>query len=431
MGRGMNTYLNRELSWLKFNERVLEEAESESVPLCERLTFASIYQSNLDEFFMVRVGSLADQMLLSREMRDNKTHMTAEELMLPTGFEGRLTYQNADRVRAEVLATDESDIVDTGLIRTGEQRCTVKLLGGHFKGQTVEAVNRLNGSLAQDKLFAPGDVAFVTVSHSGGAISVVSMTDHYRLDKEALLAGLFLLLLVLFAGWTGVRAILSFVDTILLMWKVLVPCLLRGWNPVWLALAIVLLLTTLILSLIYGFDRRCLAAVSGAALGIAVTAVLGVVFTNLFRIHGAVMESSESLLYAGYQNLDLTKIFMASIFLGSSGAVMDLSVDICSAVYEVVQKRPDIGAREAIFSGFAVGRAACGSTTTTLLLAYSGSYIALLMVFMAQGTPVEFILNYKYVAAEIVHTIVGSFGLVTVAPLTAITSGLLLTRRNA
>ena len=108
---------------------------------------------------------------------------------------------------------------------------------------------------------------------------------------------------------------------------------------------------------------------------------------------------------------------------------MDLSVDICSAVYEVVQKKPGIRAKEAIASGFAVGRAACGSTTTTLLLlAYSGSYIALLMVFMAQGTPVELMLNYKYVAAEIVHTIVGSFGLVTVAPLTAITSGWLLTR---
>lgn len=72
-------YMNRELSWLKFNERVLEEAESEKVPLCERLSFVSIYQSNLDEFFMVRVGSLIDQMNLSKDIRENKTNMTPKE----------------------------------------------------------------------------------------------------------------------------------------------------------------------------------------------------------------------------------------------------------------------------------------------------------------------------------------------------------------
>lgn len=74
-----NIYMNRELSWLKFNERVLEEAENSEVPLCERMNFVSIYQSNLDEFFMVRVGSLQDEMLVNRKIRDSKTKMTSEE----------------------------------------------------------------------------------------------------------------------------------------------------------------------------------------------------------------------------------------------------------------------------------------------------------------------------------------------------------------
>ena len=105
---------------------------------------------------------------------------------------------------------------------------------------------------------------------------------------------------------------------------------------------------------------------------------------------------------------------------------MDLSVDITSAVNEVVQKKPGIGWKEAARSGMNVGRAAMGTMTTTLLLAYSGGYIALLMTFMAQGTPLDCIFNYKYVSAEILDTVVGSFGLVTVAPFTAFTSAVLL-----
>ena len=347
---------------------------------------------------------------------------------LPTGYEGALLYQEAERCTARVVATDDSTIVDTGLVRSGEQRCTLELLDGAFAGQTVTGVNMLNGSLEQDKLFAPGDKAMVVVSHDGDTITNVTMSDHYRLGWEGLLAVLFALFLILFAGRTGIRAIASFVLTVLTLWKVLVPLYLKGFNPIWVGLVITLFLTVLIIALVYGFDRRCASAVSGACLGILVTCVLGIAFTNLFRIHGAVMAYSESLLYAGYQHLNLTQIFMASIFIGASGAVMDLSVDITSAVYEVVEKRPDISRWEAARSGMNVGRAAMGTMTTTLLLAYSGGYVARLMVFMAQGTPVDNILNYKYVASEIIHTVVGSFGLVTVAPFTALTSGFLLAK---
>lgn len=351
-------------------------------------------------------------------------------LFLPTGYEDAVIYKGTERCSAEVVSVDDSKIISTGLIKSGEQSCRVRFEGGMFQGQEAEGVNMLTGSLQTDKIFVPGDRVLVVISHKGEEILSVNLIDHYRIDKEAILAGCFVVLLFVFAGVSGIRAILSFVLTVLTIWKVLVPAYLNGMQPVLLGLGIVLFLTIMIITLVYGFDRRSFAAVSGSFLGILTTCVLGMIFTDAFRIHGAIMTNSESLIYSGYEHLNLTQIFMASIFIGASGAVMDLAVDITSAVQEVVLKKPDITKKEAIFSGMTVGRAAMGTMTTTLLLAYSGGSIALLMVFMAQGTPLDNILNYKYISSEILDTLVGSFGLVTVAPFTALTSGLVLAGRK-
>ena len=351
-------------------------------------------------------------------------------MAIPTGYEDALIYKGTERAVGKVVEVDDSAIVTSGLIQSGEQTCRLSIENGIFKGKTLEGVNFLSGSLEKDKIYKEGDKALLTISYKDKEIKSVVMSDHYRLDKEVILLGIFAILLIVFAGKNGFQAILSFAITVLTIWKVLIPCYLKGFSPVWTGVIITFVLTVVIIFFVYGFDKRTLSASLGSLLGVVTTCILGIWFTDLFKIHGAVMQNAESLLYSGYQNLDLTAIFMSGIFIGASGAMMDLSVDITSAVWEVVQKKPTIRAYEAILSGLRVGRAAMGTMTTTLLLAYSGGYIALLMVFMAQGTPVDHILNYKYVAAEILDTVVGSFGLVTVAPFTAVVAGVLLTKRK-
>lgn len=351
-------------------------------------------------------------------------------LLIPTGYEDAAIYKQSEKCVAKVIAVDDSAIISSGLIKSGEQSCTLLILTGKFKGETTEGYNLLSGSLESDKIYKAGDKALVLISHKDGKILSTNMVDVYRINKELLLAAVFIVFLIAFAGKTGLYAILSFVITILSIWKILVPCCLKGINPIWISVLIVAALTFIIIVFVYGFDKRSLVATLGSLLGTITTCILGICFTDYFQIHGAVMSYSETLLYCGYSSLNLTQIFMSSIFIGASGAMMDLSVDITSAVYEVVQKKPEIRPLEAIKSGFNIGRAAMGTMTTTLLLAYSGGYLALLMTFMAQGTPIINILNYKYVSAEILQTIVGSFGLVTVAPFTAIVAGLLLTKKN-
>ena len=351
-------------------------------------------------------------------------------IFLPTGFEGALQFKDVEKCKVLVEEVDNSSLIDTGLIRTGQQICKVRFLTGRFEGQTSFGWNMLGGSLSQDKLFRPGDKAQAVVHHDEGEIISINLIDYYRLDGELVLAIAFALFLICFARGVGLRSVLSFVITILVLWKILVPLFLKGYNSIFVGLVAVAIMTFVILLFVYGLDKRLLSSFFGSMSGIIFAMILSIICSKAFHIHGAVMANSEALLYSGFADLNLTQIFMASVFIGASGSVMDLSVDITSAVSEVVRNCPDISTKKAIKSGLAVARAAMGTMTTTLLLAYSGSCIAFLMTFMAQGTPVYNILNNNVVAAEIINTIAGSFGLAMTAPLTAFISGILLTNKD-
>lgn len=349
---------------------------------------------------------------------------------LPTGFP-RYHHPDSIRTQAVILEVDNQNVFNIGgVILQGVQHCKVEITRGVFKGKQVAADNFFSGRLEFDKVFEVGDRALAVIDYTGDTIHNVTLIDHYRIDVEVVLFALFILLLLIFARWTGAKAILSFFLSILVFWKILAPGLLRGWNPVVLSLCVVVFLTVVILLLVGGISQKSLAAILGSLSGTLLTCILALVFGRIFNVHGAVLPYSETLLYAGYAHLNLTQILVSVVFIASAGALMDLSMDISAAVDEIVQKNPAIATKEAIASGINVGRAVVGTMTTTLLFAYIGGYMAMLMVLMAQGTPVIDIFNLRYVSKEIMHTILGSFGLVTVAPFTAIIAGILFTRRK-
>ncbi|WP_371367380.1 hypothetical protein SRRS_13540 [Sporomusa rhizae] len=345
---------------------------------------------------------------------------------LPTGFPEQ--EDGYVRSKATILAVDNANVHQRGVVKTGVQAVKLEVINEPFQGQQIETTNSLLGKLELDKLFQAGDTALVVIKGQEGRIEVANLIDHYRLDIEAVLFAVFALFLFWYARWTGVKSLLSFVFTILVLWKVLWPLFLKGWDPIILSLLAVCAIVACVTFLVAGITRIGLAAFLGTMSGAIAACIMAVIFGSLFKVHGAVVPYAETLLHVGFSHIDLTKVFLAGIFLASSGAMMDVAMDIAVSVAELVEKKPDITCKEAIASGMNVGRAVVGTMTTTLLLAYSGSFTALMMVFLAQGTPVLNILNLTYIAAEVLHTLVGSLGVVLVAPFTATLAGWLLTK---
>ena len=124
-------------------------------------------------------------------------------IILPTDYEDAVLYRDAERAVCQVLEVDNSAIITSGLIHSGEQSCILKIENGLFKGKTIEGVNFLSGSLEKDKMYEVRDRALVTISHDGDRITSAVMSDHFRLDKEVILLVLFAVLLIGVAGKTG------------------------------------------------------------------------------------------------------------------------------------------------------------------------------------------------------------------------------------
>ncbi len=333
---------------------------------------------------------------------------------------------NTIEVKAEIVETDNSDMIQSGVSRIGFQITKIKILEGKYKGKIIEAGNELVGAREFDNYFKPGDKIIAAIYIKEGKICGAKAVEYFRQNWEFALFALFILCLILYARFIGLKALLSFVASLYLIWTYLIPGLLEGKNPLILATIVLTMLSAIIIFSIAGFTRKGIAAFGGTICGLLLTVGLTLFFGSKLALYGMTQAFASTLLFSGYSHLNMQYIFYAAIIIGASGAAMDIAMDVAASMAEIKLKKPDIDMKELVQSGFNVGRAVIGTMTTTLLLAYSGGYLTLLMLFMTKNSSFGRILNLKIVASEIMRTLVGSIGLVLVAPLTAIFAGWIL-----
>ncbi len=231
------------------------------------------------------------------------------------------------------------------------------------------------------------------------------------------LAGLFAVAVVALGGWKGATALVGLLATLLVLFLFVVPAILDGRDPLLVSLVGSVAIAFAALYLSHGLDVKTTVALLGTLGGLVCAAILAVVFMGAAEITGLASEEALFLTALG-TNLDLRGLVLGGMMIGALGAIDDITVTQASAIWELRSVVPAMTRRRLIRSGMRIGRDHVASTVNTLVLAYAGASMPLLILFVLSDQPAGTVANGEIVATEIVRTLVGSLGLIASVPIT-------------
>lgn len=312
-----------------------------------------------------------------------------------------------------------------------EQLAIVEITTGEYRGETFTILNALMGHPLFDLYLTEGRrvILWGEVDQAGN-LQQVYLQDYVRDIYLYAIGALFVVALVLVGRVKGVITIFTLVVTVLAVARVLLPLLIQGYSPIPATLLVASLITLVTLIGIGGLQRKMAAAAIGTVGGVIVAGFLAFTIGGAANLTGFSSEEAQMLLYMETGPIDVRGLLFAGIIIGALGAVMDVAMSIAAASHEVYCANPSICVREQIKSAMNVGRDVMGTMANTLILAYVGTTMPLLLLFMGYGTPFMSIINSDLVATEVVRALTGSIGLVAAIPLTAVASGLLTVRKE-
>ncbi|MGM0379789.1 MAG: YibE/F family protein [Bacillota bacterium] len=330
---------------------------------------------------------------------------------------------NIIKEKAEVLEVDNIDNKSVNSM----QKVKLEILTGEYKGKIFIVENNLPKNLAFQVKVEPNDKIIVQIEDNAEKLNVY-ISDHYRLTPIKILTLLFILLLIITGKLKGLKSVITISLTLILIYKVLIPGILNGMNPLLLTTFITSIITIITIFIISGLNFKSISAIIGTIFGVTIAAIISIIVGKLIPITGMMPDEIGMLMYLKEDiNFNINHLLFSGIILGALGAVMDVGMSIASSTYEIYLANPKASFNRLFKSGMAVGRDIMGTMSNTLILAYTGSSIPLILLLRAKSnTQLKYLINMDIVATEIIRSLAGSIGLILTIPLTAFITSTLL-----
>lgn len=307
---------------------------------------------------------------------------------------------------------------------------SIHLTSGPEAGKVVDTFNFVSERSVYEIKVQPGDKVIVAVTHNLGK-TAYHVSDFDRFDYVYGLTALFVVALVVFGRFIGVKSVAVIAFSMLLIFKFFIGQVLTGqYSLTFLTLGVAAVIAVATQLVVSGFSQKTLAAILGTIGGVVVAGLLSAVAIKLMHLNGLDTEEAMLLKASLLSQIDFQGVLFAGMVFGALGAVMDVTISIASAVHEVKSVQPSMGFTELAKAGMNVGRDIMGTMSNTLILAYAGSSLPLMLLIASQqNVPMLKILNLNMIVTEIARALTGSIGLICAIPLTAIITAMLLNKK--
>lgn len=331
-------------------------------------------------------------------------------------------YSDIQEVKARVMKAGEVRKVTTGSVEDTVQEVTIEILEGEYKGKeyTTDYVLSydIDGKILAYEL-SEGNTVIVQLSQEQSGEVTVTVQDVQRDIYIYVMFIVFLASVILIGGKQGVKAVIGLLITMLCIWFILVKAIFEGADPIWTSIgtsAIIIVLTFLVIG---GINRKVITAALGTLGGVVMAGIMAAIFSHLAKLSGACEDAIQLSINMKTVTFNFRDLIFAGIVVSALGACMDVGMSIASSLDEIKNKAKDISWQELFKSGMSIGKDVIGTMTNTLILAYVGGALKLILLFLACEMPISEIFNKEVIAEEIISAIAGSMGVVYTVPVTA------------